>query len=776
MAFLTGYQIQEIRNKLVDDRSKLGKLYKSKRSSFDSRSVAHSEVEQYLAKGWEIEKELVTKTKLRKAKSHSRKFEDDVWCQLYQLGYRILNYDDQFYLPYGKGENDSKQIDVVAINDDSVILVECRSSDRPKRPNSLKTEFESTERLIKGFQKSIHAILGRKHRIRYIFATRNLRIDPEGADVDRLRSAKGFYYNDNTYEYINSLIKNYRQAAMYQFMGIIFRSESVSHEDISIPALRGRMGNHFYYMFSLEPETLLQIGFVLHRTRANEAEMPTYQRLLVPSRLKGIRKFIEDGGYFPNSVIVNFSKNRRIRFEGNPKSKGSRSEYGTLKIPNAYAIAYIIDGQHRVYGYAGTNFARTNTIPVVAFSGLDSVDQLEIFMSINENQKAVSPSLRGTLERDLYWESERADTRLKALRSAIVIDLAESVNGPLYNKIEVGEDPALLKFAPFIKGLQNSGLLPRARGNRYVDEQSDSSFYNIANSDYSQEMQKAKKAVVSFLNLCFEYVEEQFPSVFDPDNSLILTNRGAYAFISLLGSLNHWVVESIDVSVEERFNKIEKYLSVLLEKLSSLSEEEQSEILGSYGTGGDTVWFRTFQMFVHEKFPRYEPIELIEWKERQDKELQDQGRELGVEIEKFLKKRVISHLKALFDDAWELEIGSIKRKCLERAEEEREKRYKEGLGQDEIPWTEMFTIMDYKTIIDKFWTKGSGEIGSDLECFRDVFSIDIGEGIDSKAKAMKWLSRFNSLRNNWAHEGTKEKGLSRDEVTFLQEIHTTLYT
>ena len=50
---------------------------------------------------------------------------------------------------------------------------------------------------------------------------------------------------------------------------------------------------------SRSAQTLLKIGFVLHRTRANEAEMPTYQRLLLPSRLKGITKFIDGGGYFP---------------------------------------------------------------------------------------------------------------------------------------------------------------------------------------------------------------------------------------------------------------------------------------------------------------------------------------------------------------------------------------------------------------------------------------------------------------------------------------------
>lgn len=42
----------------------------------------------------------------------------------------------------------------------------------------------------------------------------------------------------------------------------------------------------------------------------NESEFPTYQRLLVAKRLPGITKFIDDGGYFPNSIIINFNSKK----------------------------------------------------------------------------------------------------------------------------------------------------------------------------------------------------------------------------------------------------------------------------------------------------------------------------------------------------------------------------------------------------------------------------------------------------------------------------------
>jgi len=472
MAFLKQFQVEEIKEKLVSDVSQLGKLYKAKKSDYQHLSVDHSLVDGYLKEGWETEgKPLKTKTKIRKPKIHSKKFEDDIWCQFYNLGYRTLNYDENFIIPFSKNEEDKKQIDIIAVNDETILLVECKSSEKLKKAPSFKDEFDVLGYRIDGFKKALKQIFGADKKIKYIFATRNLRINADSEDLKRLENTNSLYYNNNTYDYINNLIKNYKNASFYQFLGLVFKNEIINLNKIEIPAVNGKMGKKDYYMFSIEPSLLLKMGFILHRTRANESEFPTYQRLLVPSRLKGITKFIDDGGYFPNSIIINFNtKKNKIKFEPHSKSSSSNSRTGMLKIPNAYGIAYIIDGQHRVYGYANSKYVENNTIPVVAFNGLDTIKQLEIFMDINQNQRAVSPSLRLDLEEDLYWDSDRADSRLKALRSSIIKKLGNSESSPLFNKISVGEDKAILTFKPFTTAIANSGLLPSARGNIYNDD------------------------------------------------------------------------------------------------------------------------------------------------------------------------------------------------------------------------------------------------------------------------------------------------------------------
>ena len=49
---------------------------------------------------------------------------------------------------------------------------------------------------------------------------------------------------------------------------------------------------------------------------------------------------------------------------------------------------------------------------------------------------------------------------------------------------------------------------------------------------------------------------------------------------------------------------------------------------------------------------------------------------------------------------------------------------------------------------------------------------DIGLGFNSKKEKTKWIAMFNSLRNNWAHEASKNNGLSKEEVALLKIMYS----
>ena len=141
--------------------------------------------------------------------------------------------------------------------------------------------------------------------------------------------------------------------------------------------------------------------------------MPTYQRLIKKSRLTAVRKFInEEHGYFPNSIIISIDSKKPLQFDRSEKQvPNAVADLGILHLPQQYRSAFIIDGQHRLYGYSDSPYAMTNSIPVVAFENLDQTEQVRLFMDINENQKSVSKKLRNVLNADMLWDSPKEAER-----------------------------------------------------------------------------------------------------------------------------------------------------------------------------------------------------------------------------------------------------------------------------------------------------------------------------------------------------------------------------
>ena len=501
MAFLNESQVQIIKEHMItDDETKLKSKFKSKNTSYDYLSIDLNEIDNYQKDGWEVITLLKKKAKIQREKDCGRQFEDSIWCLFYNLGFKILNYDENLVVQWGPNSGDHQQLDVVAVGNDAIFVVECKATGKARSAN-FKKDIDNIYQYKDGVTKALKQIYGEEKKVKFIFATRNYRFPENSEDLKRLKEKKIYHLNENGYNYISNLIKAYKDSVVYQFYGLVFKDELINNERIRIPALKGTMGGRDYYMLSIEPSILLKIGFVLHRTKVNDSMAPTYQRLLVPSRLKGITKFIDEGGYFPNSIIINFdssSKKHEIRFEPSERSENSKSRFGYLSIPNAYGIAYIIDGQHRVYGYAGSKYKSSNTIPVVAFNNMESYEQLKIFMDINENQKAVSPSLRLDLAEDINWESSRVDSRMLALRSSIIKSLSRDSNSVLYTKISVGEDNAKLTFKPFDTALSKSSLLPKASNKKYTQD-TNVCLYDCNNQDHNKAMIESRKRISNLI-------------------------------------------------------------------------------------------------------------------------------------------------------------------------------------------------------------------------------------------------------------------------------------
>src|SRR5690606_25631866 len=342
---------------------------------------------------------------------------------------------------------------------------ECKTSAKNKLGN-FKEDLEAMKSKKAGLISSINSLYpGTKPKIKYILATKNLALSPN--DEDRLAAIDGIHFAEETIDYYYQLQSQLGDAARYQLLGTLFAGQDIPDLENRIPAIEGRMGGHTYYSFSIEPEKLLKIGYVLHRNKANENMMPTYQRLIKKARLKEIHSFIDDDkGYFPNSIIINIvsDKNKKLVFDQSSNQvPNAISRTGVLHLPKKYRSAYIIDGQHRLYGYANSQYKSSNTIPVVALVNLERSEQVRLFMQINENQKAVPKDLRNTLDADLLWDSDSYLDQMKALKSKIAINLGENRKSPFFGKISIGEDKRAITTEHINLALNRSDFLGKVK-------------------------------------------------------------------------------------------------------------------------------------------------------------------------------------------------------------------------------------------------------------------------------------------------------------------------
>lgn len=761
MAYLTELQVEQIKQHVLQEDDALRYKYKAKSSQYDTRKVLHAEVEHYEELGWVAGPPLKTKTPISLRKGHDRQFEDDIWCMFYNLGFRTLNADEKLVIQWGQHETEKKQLDVVAVGDDAIFVVECKSAANATK-KSFKTELNEMVQYMEGMTESLRQLYGKDKRVKYIFATRNYHIVEGGEDDQRMKDNGIYHLDDNAYNYICNLIKSYQTSVIYQFYGLMFKDELINNKPITIPALKGSMGNKDYYLFSIEPSTLLKIGFVLHRTRVNDSMAPTYQRLLIPKRLKGITKFIDDGGYFPNSIILNFaepSSDLRITFDEIHKEEDSDSIFGLLNIPNAYGIAYIIDGQHRVYGYANSNMKNKHTIPVVAFSGMESEEQLKIFMEINENQKAVSKNLRIDLEEDLFWTSSRLDSRMKALRSSTIKELSSKPGTVLYNKISIGEDSADLSSIPFDTGLSQSGLIPKAKNTKWVDE-SDAYLYDKNETDINKAMTEARKRIAQFVLGCYETASDKMTS--EAKEEFLLSNRATYAFIVLVGSLHAYLVNSgmlsVSSAISRRNEVIAPYIEALANGLNTLPQEESTFLRGIQGQGAEKKWLLSYQNIINRVYPDYFPEDLKEWKEMRDQDLQNEGKKLKEDIRKQLRRLLFERLEQVFKSKWlSGNIAIIKNEVENRIIKSDGDR--EDFDLMEYDWRDYLEVSDYKDIISKNFSYPE---------FEEVFSINIGLPFKSKTEKLAWLSLISEGK------GKKASALTRSDINRLELINSHL--
>lgn len=309
---------------------------------------------------------------------------------------------------------------------------------------------------------------------------------------------------------------------------------------ISVPAIKTMRFGKELYTFELEASKLMPLAYVF---RLADPHTEAYQRMIDKDRLMEIAAELSK-----EKLEVNFPNNIIISFEEGVRWEPTDGNVGALHIPERYGIAWVIDGQHRLYSFCklqNKEIAENFKLIVTAFQNLTKAEQATVFRTVNNKQKKINANLV-----DFLLSKEVATDDPRSIAARVIIRFHEEKFFDY--DIDCGFNGGLLKLSSLCSGLVRHSLIGRSKGLLQQTPKDESTPYHVL-----------KQYLLA--------VKETFPTNWKKENSFVQSNVGLNIFFALLKKIvRHTGIpkERLD---ELRQRDFERYLEPL--KLTKFTDE-----------------------------------------------------------------------------------------------------------------------------------------------------------------------------------------------------------
>jgi DNA sulfur modification protein DndB len=749
---------------LITDPSRMRREAVARRKPFDEKSVHSEAVAEHEAEGWYVDRKLKRVTKVRREKIIDERLENRFWMLLYKMGYPELSDGRGFGVTIErKGASPlRKQVDVFGKDDETVIVAECKACEKLTR-RSLQKDLEEFANLKGPIANAIakHYGKGIKLKIIWMFVTEN--VIWSVPDKQRALGQNIRVVTERELRYYAQIAEHLGKAARYQFLAEFLKDQKIPElAGKTVPAIQGRLGGKTFYSFVTTPRQLLKISFVNHRSLNDPEGAPSYQRLVSRSRLRDVGEFIKNGGYFPNNLILNFT--RAVRFDRVAHDSMAGVAFGQLHLPDRYRSAWIVDGQHRLYGFSPIDdkYLDQNVL-AIAFEMLPKAEEANLFVTINHEQKSVPKHLLDDLEGELKWGSSVPTERIGAIAARLINNLSTDVGEPFYGRITQQGMPSTNKTCltiPAIKdALRRSGLLGRA-----VLSNANYDLGPLCGRTDSESLDRARSALNQYFGLIRNANLNEWESGRD---GTTCTNVAIQAYIMLLGTLvEYWeantAADAREMAVEDIMIEVEEYLEPVAEFLAGSSVAQiRTAFQVPFGSGGPPEYYYRLCRLIKAKYADFKPEGMEEWEEEQSEErIQDADNQL---------KAIVADMRRYIFDVFRAVHGEVKGAYWDKGVSDKglkAEAYKRSLDyevEDRLPLETYLEVVEMKKIVEN---------RQNWPMFKSVFNIpELGEkGI---AKNLKWMDRINELRRIPAHPA-RERHYKLEDFEYIDFVHAEL--
>ena len=717
--------------------------------------------EKLINDGWKLEKSNVKKKwKASKLKPENSYFEDRIWALFAEMGADQIN-KDSLNTKLKFGETKSKKVDVFVVIEKVIIIIECKCAARANtnfNGNQIIEEIIGVKTGAKEFLESIFP----DFRVIYALALQNYTVGD--AIKLRMQASDIILFDENKIEYYEYLNNSLGRASRYQFFAEIFNKLDIT--DFAPVKVNGikkiNIDESITYSFFIKAKDLLRIAYIFHSDTSVEGKKG-YQRIVKPARRKQVENYILSGGSFPNSLIV--SLNEEVVFDLF-NDEDPNTEIGTLTLPAKYGSVFIIDGQHRLYGYANIEEKYDEVLSVTAFQNLEVENQIQLFIDINSKQKPVSPSLLIDLNADLLWGSNNVNEAIVALRTRLITNLGSSTSSPLFGRIKIGEKKNtklrcitvdyILKYA-----LTKTNFFGKYKGRTFLTDGWFLSKTDVTEKKYDKSLKKTQ----GFLEEILKKIQLQVPEMWDAGNSgpkaFVSMNIGVFSIIRLCDYILKYRTDEGDdfknLTAIQIADNVWTCLIFVIKHIGLLSDQDLHTFRG-YSTGGiNETAVKELLVVLNKNYPNINPDILKKYLDESQTQFNIAAAPLLQSIEPNLKSIIIKNLEIKFPDTVDTPNGqrqwylsgvpsAIKTKCaIEWSSSSRV----------EPEWN-FFYIMHYKEII--------------LHNKNELLTVftKIGDEQKKEDDKLSWFNKLIKIRNNVGHPSRKP--INKNDFDELKEI------
>lgn len=749
---------------LLTDPSRIRRAAVGRHKPYEEKSVPAEAVPEYETLGWQFDRRLIRVTKVKREKPIDERLENRFWMLLVKMGYPEISDGRSFtILIERKGaEPLRKQIDVFAKDEETVIVAECKASAKPTR-RSLQKDIEEFANLKGPISAAIHRHYGTdfKPKIIWLFVTENViwsEPDKQRALGENIRAI-----TERELRYYSDVASHLGRATRYQFLAEFLKDQQIPElAGKTVPAIKGKLGGKSFYCFVTTPRVLFKISFVNHRSLNDPDGAPSYQRLVSKSRIRDIGEFIKKGGYFPNNILINFT--RAVRFEKNLHDADSGVTFGRLYLPDTYRSAWVIDGQHRLYGFSPIDDKHLDqNIIVLAFEMLPSTEEANLFVTINTEQKSVPKHLLDDLMGDLKWDSAIPSERIAAISARLIGLLNSDVDEPFYNRITrtgmSSTNKTCLTIPALKEALRRSGLVGSA-----ILKNSNYQLGALCGRSDGETLDRARSALNSYFGLVRNANLVEWES---GREGCLCTNIAVYAYILLFGSLvKYWeantAADAREMAVADIMVDIEEYMRPVLEFLEAhKSPQIEAAFKVPFGSGGPIEYYYRLCKIIKETCPDFVPEGMEKWEEEKS---EDRILDTDAKL-----KEIVSEMRNYIFDVFRAIYGEEKSLYWEKGVTDngiKAEAYKTALdtkAEERLPLETYLEIVQMKRIVEN---------KSNWPLFKAVFNIpELGQ--KGLAKNVKWMERINELRRIPGHPA-RERRYKVEDFEYIDFIYDEL--